>query len=173
MEQLRGVSLGTRIEQAALPIIDALVILDAIAIALEAAHRKGIIHRDLKPDNVFLVDVEGGAPQVKLLDFGIAKLTNGDAPMQRTRTGNVMGTPAYISPEQARGQGVDHRTDIYAFGAVAFELLTGRWPFPATNAADMIAKHLFEPPPSAAELNPEIDAELDVLIKTMLAKDVA
>ncbi|HUS30539.1 MAG TPA: serine/threonine-protein kinase [Kofleriaceae bacterium] len=170
MEHLQGESLGKRIEHSPMPVVDALAILDAIAVALEAAHRKGIIHRDLKPDNVFLVHVEGADSQVKLLDFGIAKLVGGDVPLQRTRTGNVMGTPAYISPEQARGQGVDHRTDIYAFGAVAFEMLTGRWPFPATNAADMIAKHLFEEPPSAAQLNPDIDGEVDQLIKSMLAK---
>jgi serine/threonine-protein kinase len=171
MEQLRGESLGKRIEHASMPLIDALTILDSIGVALEAAHKKGIVHRDLKPDNVFLVDVEGAGPQVKLLDFGIAKLVGGDVPLQRTRTGNVMGTPAYISPEQARGQGVDHRTDIYAFGAVAFEMLTGRWPFPATNAADMIAKHLFEEPPSAAALNPDLDGEIDHLIKSLLAKE--
>jgi serine/threonine-protein kinase len=171
MEQLRGESLGKRLEHASMPLLDALRVLDTIGVALEAAHRKGIIHRDLKPDNVFLVEVEGAEPQVKLLDFGIAKLVGGDVPLQRTRTGNVMGTPAYISPEQARGQGVDHRTDIYAFGAVAFEMLTGRWPFPATNAADMIAKHLFEAPPSAAEINPDLDGELEHLLKSLLAKD--
>jgi serine/threonine-protein kinase len=172
MEQLRGESLATRIDRAALPIEDVLSILDSIAIALEAAHRKGIVHRDLKPDNVFLADVEGGKPAVKLLDFGIAKLTHKDAGAKRTQTGNVMGTPAYISPEQARGEGVDHRTDLYAFGAVAYELLTNELVFPATNAADMLAQHLFTPPPSVLTRRPDIDPELDALITSLLAKDM-
>ena len=171
MEQLRGESLATRIEQSPLPLEDVISILDSIAIALDAAHRKGIIHRDLKPDNVFLAEVEGAKPEVKLLDFGIAKLTGDDAGGKRTQTGNVMGTPAYISPEQARGQGVDHRTDLYAFGAVAYELLTGELVFPATNAADMLAQHLFKEPPSVRERRPEIDPELDALISGLLAKD--
>jgi serine/threonine-protein kinase len=171
MEQLRGESLATRIDRAALPLEDVLSILDTIAIALDAAHRKGIVHRDLKPDNVFLAEVEGARPAVKLLDFGIAKLTGGDTGTKRTQTGNVMGTPAYISPEQARGQGVDHRTDLYAFGAVAYELLTGELVFPATNAADMLAQHLFTAPPSVRARRPEIDPELDALITSLLAKD--
>ncbi len=171
MEQLRGESLAARIDREALPLEDVLSILDTIAIALDAAHRKGIVHRDLKPDNVFLAEVEGAKPAVKLLDFGIAKLTGSDSGTKRTQTGNVMGTPAYISPEQARGQGVDHRTDLYAFGAVAYELLTGDLVFPATNAADMLAHHLFKAPPSVRERRPEIDPELDALITNLLAKD--
>jgi serine/threonine-protein kinase len=171
MEQLRGESLSARIDRAELPLEDVLSILDSIAIALDAAHRKGIVHRDLKPDNVFLAEVEGARPAVKLLDFGIAKLTGADTGTRRTQTGNVMGTPAYISPEQARGQGVDHRTDLYAFGAVAYELLTGDLVFPATNAADMLAQHLFTPPPSVRTRRPEIDPELDALIASLLAKD--
>ena len=174
MEHLRGVSLRARIDQHPPTIIESLAILDSITIALEAAHEKGIIHRDLKPDNIFLVDVRGAPPTVKLLDFGIAKLLgNEDNRAQRTRTGNVLGTPAYISPEQARGQGVDYRTDIYALGGVAYEMLTGQLPYPADNSADMLAKHLYEPPPSVRAVAPHVPGELDQLITRMMAKEVA
>ena len=172
MEWLRGQSLRDRMRASAVPLDDALAILETITIALEAAHEKGIVHRDLKPDNIFLAEVKGSQPIVKLLDFGIAKLLgNDEARVERTRTGNLLGTPAYISPEQARGQDVDHRTDIYALGALAFELFTGSLPFPAQSAADMIAKHLYEPPPSLRQLVPGVPPALDHLITAMLAKD--
>jgi serine/threonine-protein kinase len=171
MEWLRGESLRERTDREPLPMADALAVLDTISLALEAAHEAGIVHRDLKPDNVFLVETKADRPQVKLLDFGIAKLLNTDAGRtERTRTGNLLGTPAYISPEQARGYTVDHRTDIYAFGALAYELFTGALPFPADNLADMIAKQLFQPPPSARELCPDVTPALDQLLQSMLAK---
>ena len=172
MEWLRGESLRQRLARAPIALVDALGILETITLALEAAHDQGIVHRDLKPDNVFLVEVKGHRPQVKLLDFGIAKLL-GPQGVQRTQTGNMLGTPAYVSPEQARAQAVDHRTDIYALGAMMFELMTGELVFPADNAADMIAKHLLEPPRSAAALNPIVPPELDALIAAMLAKEAA
>jgi tRNA A-37 threonylcarbamoyl transferase component Bud32 len=171
MEWLRGESLRERIKRGPLPLAEALVILETITIALDAAHEHGIVHRDLKPDNVFLVDVKGERPLVKLLDFGIAKLT-GRQGVQRTQTGNLLGTPAYMSPEQARNQDVDHRTDIYALGAMTFELLTGEMVFEASNAADMIAKHLFEVPRSATALNPALPP-IDGLLAAMLAKEPA
>ena len=109
---------------------------------------------------------------VKLLDFGIAKLLGDDSTLtERTRTGNLLGTPGYISPEQARGYAVDHRTDIYALGAMAFEMITGSLPFPADNGADMIAKHLHAPPPSASGVNPHVPPGLDRLLRQLLAKD--
>ncbi|MDB4961116.1 MAG: Protein kinase [Myxococcales bacterium] len=171
MEWLRGESLRDRLRKVRVSLPEALAFCETIAVALEAAHEKGIVHRDLKPDNIYLCDVKGSAAQVKLLDFGIAKLLAEDGRMERTRTGNLMGTPAYMSPEQARGQAVDHRTDIYALGCVAYEMFTGWLPFPADNAADMIAKHLFEQPPSARQKNPGLPPELDGLVMAMLAKD--
>jgi serine/threonine-protein kinase len=173
MEWLRGESLRDRLARAAMTMRETFEVLDNVAVALEAAHEKGIVHRDLKPDNVFVLEQKKNRPlQVKLLDFGIAKLLGGDTTRtERTQTGNLLGTPAYISPEQARGQAIDHRTDIYALGAVAFEMMTGELPFPATNAADMLAKHLYAPPPSASAIDPRVPPDVDALVTHMLAKD--
>ncbi len=174
MEYLRGHTLRDRLRREPMPLAEALVLLDTIAQALEAAHEAGIVHRDLKPDNIFLVELKGAAPQVKLLDFGIAKLLGSDAMLtERTRTGNMMGTPAYMSPEQARGYAVDHRTDLYALGCVAFELVTGRAPYPSDNAADMIAQHLYAEVPSARKLRSDVPPELDALLSRLIAKDPA
>jgi serine/threonine-protein kinase len=172
MERLSGQTLRERMRAGRLPLVETLSILETITLALEAAHDCGVVHRDLKPDNVFLVEVKNDRPIVKLLDFGIAKLLGDDSTLtERTRTGNLLGTPGYISPEQARGYAVDHRTDIYALGAVAFELVTGQLPFPADNGADMIAKHLHAPPPSAAAVNRHVPPGLDKLITRLLAKE--
>jgi serine/threonine-protein kinase len=172
MEWLRGQTLRDRLQKANLGPIEALSHIDTIAMALEAAHEKGIVHRDLKPDNIFLVEIKGAPAQVKLLDFGIAKLLgNDETRVDRTRTGHMLGTPAYMSPEQARGYQVDHRTDIYALGCVAYELLAGSRPFPAKDAAEIVARHLFEEPPSATTLNPHLLPELDALLLQMLAKE--
>src|SRR5205807_2542439 len=136
--------------------------------ALAAAHAKGIVHRDLKPDNVFLVDVPGDKPRVKLLDFGIAKLLASD--LDRTKNGAVVGTPQYLSPEQARGVRVDHRADIYALGGIAFELFTGRTVFRSGSAVAVVAMHMNETPARAITLAPDLPLELDDLVAAMLAK---
>jgi serine/threonine protein kinase len=170
MELLDGESLGRRIEHAPPSIVEACDILIAITHALDAAHASGIVHRDLKPDNVFLVE----GSQVKLLDFGIAKLTEPSerAPVDYTQPGQAMGTPRYIAPEQARGDAVDGRTDIYSLGVLAFELLVGRAPFVSDNAMELVAKHItIEPPvPSSLAALPPI---ADVLLLEMLAKEPA
>jgi serine/threonine-protein kinase len=174
MELLRGESLRERMAKGRLVLVDTLSILETITEALEAAHEKGIVHRDLKPDNVFLVESKSGRPIVKLLDFGIAKLLTDDSKRtSRTQTGNMLGTPAYVSPEQARGYAVDHRTDLYALGAMAFEMVTGDFAFPADNAADMIAKHLFQPPRSICAIDPHLPPALDALLVSLLAKEAA
>ncbi|HTL38418.1 MAG TPA: protein kinase [Kofleriaceae bacterium] len=130
MDLLVGESLRKRVKRGALPVEDTVRILDEVASALAAAHDKGFIHRDLKPDNVYLVDHHGKV-DVKLLDFGLAKLL-APAGMSgrafRTATGAMLGTPDYMSPEQLKGTGVDHRTDIYALGVVAFEVIAGERP---------------------------------------------
>jgi eukaryotic-like serine/threonine-protein kinase len=172
MEWLRGESLSARLKREKLSVEEVCDILDPICRALEGAHEKRIIHRDLKPDNVFLCAVKGDKPVVKLLDFGIAKLAGTeDTRLERTRTGSMLGTPAYISPEQARGRGVDERTDIYALGAMAFEMFTGRPPFDADNAMDMISSHLHDPAPAPCSVVPGLPPALDTLLLGMLEKD--
>jgi serine/threonine protein kinase len=119
-----------------------------ICAALTAAHALGIIHRDLKPENIYLVDFLGEPDFVKLLDFGIAKLTEvAEGDRKLTRTGMLFGTPEYMSPEQARGDTVDHRVDVYAMGCILFQLVTGRVPFEAENFMGVLALHLTETPP--------------------------
>jgi eukaryotic-like serine/threonine-protein kinase len=172
MEWLQGESLATRVSRGPLPLPAALDVLDAIASALEAAHATGIVHRDLKPDNVFLSTGGGTAPMVKLLDFGIAKLLGTDPGIDRTATGALIGTPAYMSPEQARGEQVDTRTDLYALGTVAFEVLTGQMVFGANTGAEMVARHLFERPRVVSSLRSDVPAPLDALITRLLAKEM-
>ena len=178
MEYLQGQSLADRLHKGQLPLGEAIEILDQVCDALEAAHEKQIVHRDLKPDYVYLAAVRGGRTMVKLLDFGIAKLSVADGPgsqggIAKTRTGMMMGTPGYISPEQARGKNVDHRTDIYALGAMAIEIVTGRLPFVADNAMDIVLAHMVEPPPRASSVWADIPAKLDDVIYQMLDKDPA
>jgi eukaryotic-like serine/threonine-protein kinase len=178
MEYLQGESLADRIQRSAMPLGEAIEILDQVADALEAAHEKQIVHRDLKPDNVYLASVRGGRTMVKLLDFGIAKLSTPDGPgsgggIAKTRTGMMMGTPGYLSPEQARGKNVDYRTDIYALGCMTFEIVCGRLPFIADNAMDIVLMHMTEPPPRASSVWPDVPPPLDELLFRMLQKDPA
>ncbi len=124
-----------------------------ICSALSAAHARGIVHRDLKPENVYLIEFLGDPDFVKLLDFGIAKLTdvsNEEGGRKLTKTGMLFGTPEYMSPEQARGEHVDHRVDIYAMGCILFQLVSNRVPFEADNFMGVLSQHLTEQPPAIA-----------------------
>ncbi len=172
MELLEGESLGAMIRRKRLRLGEVLAILEIVCVGLEAAHARGVIHRDLKPDNVFLVKQRDGRTVVKLLDFGLAKLIRGDD-VRLTQSGQMVGTPAYLAPEQAKGQRVDAAADVYALGAMAFELLTGELPFAAGSAMEMVSKHLTEPPPSARARVAGLPAEIDALVTTMMAKDRA
>jgi len=175
MELLNGRTLGDRLEQSGPPAFaEALAILRQVAGALDAAHQNGIVHRDLKPDNVFLCEAGAdassadGAIKVKLLDFGIAQIADGVH--QRTGTNMVLGTPAYMSPEQCLGARVDFRSDIYALGVVAFELLTGTQPFRGGNAFQLGAMHVNAEPPAPSSLRPELRASVDAAVLRLLAK---
>ena len=153
MELVEGPTLAERIKEGAIPVDEALAIANQIADALEAAHEKGITHRDLKPGNVKIKP--GGA--VKVLDFGLAKVAPASAsepdaedsatfPLTMTQPGVILGTPAYMSPEQVRGQAVDKRADIWAFGVVLYEMLTGRRPFKGQDAAETLAAVIGQEP---------------------------
>jgi eukaryotic-like serine/threonine-protein kinase len=178
MELLDGQPLDALLEQTGgLPMADALPILRGIARALDAAHEKGIAHRDLKPENVFLSKDAEGRVHPKLLDFGIAKLIGDESSMHRTRTGAPIGTPYYMSPEQCRAQPVDHRTDVYSFGIVAYQLLTGKLPFEGVNHLELLMKQTTEepiPPSQRAAENPALpplDPSIDSAIAWMMRKE--
>jgi serine/threonine-protein kinase len=170
MEYLQGESLRARLTRAFMSTSDAIQILDEIAGALEAAHEKGIVHRDLKPDNVYLAAVRGNFIIVKLLDFGIAKLVT-DGGIAKTSTGEMMGTPGYLSPEQARGKNVDYRTDIYALGCMMYEMITGRVPFMGESPMDIVMMHITTPPAKPSVYKPDIPPLLEQVIVEMLDKD--
>jgi serine/threonine-protein kinase len=178
MEYLDGETLDSMIERhGRIPIGDSLAILRGIAKALDAAHGKGIAHRDLKAENVFLAtDPDGGAAGVwpKLLDFGIAKLmAPEDGLKHKTRTGAPIGTPYYMSPEQCRGKDVDHRTDHYAFGVLAYVMLTGNYPFDADDYMTILMKQLAEEPPPPSSVVPELSSEVDEVLAWLMKKDPA
>ncbi|HUS29197.1 MAG TPA: protein kinase [Kofleriaceae bacterium] len=175
MEFLEGEPVDSRMKRfGRLTPFDALRITRQCAGSLAAAHQRGIVHRDLKPENIFLVkDQEAqGGERAKILDFGIAKLSNNES-STKTRTGMMMGTPVYMSPEQCRGAGsVDHRSDIYSMGCVLYHMLTGRPPFDAEGMGELIAMHLREQPKPPSELVQGINI-VDEVVLTCLAKDPA
>ncbi len=153
--------------------VRALYIGSQILAALAHAHSQDMVHRDIKPANIILADVEGTLDHVYVLDFGLAKFMSGAAKDDLTASWMVLGTPAYMSPEQGRGESIGAATDIYATGVVLFELLTGTKPYSADNPIDTIHQHQFAPLPSLRDRLPEADfsTELDEAIQTALAKD--
>ena len=179
MELIQGRTLGGLIPSDGLPLFRLLEIAVPLAEALEAAHERGIVHRDLKPENV-MVSQEG---RVKVLDFGIAKaepdggatLVDGLAVEEATLTGTglIIGTPSYMSPEQALGHAVDARTDLFSFGVLLYEMATGRRPFRGESASETVAALLRDEPPKPSSLKPGIPEELDHLIARCLEKDVS
>jgi len=136
--------------------------------ALGAAHDAGIIHRDLKPENVFLIRRNDTEDFVKVLDFGIAKVANG--PKRLTRAGEVLGTPHYMSPEQCEGDGVDHRTDIYALGVLLYEMVTGHVPHDADTMMGILTKQMYEDPIPPKVRVPQVSEGLEQLIMRCLEK---
>jgi eukaryotic-like serine/threonine-protein kinase len=175
MEYLDGEPLDSYIRNhGAMPLGEALPILTAIARALDAAHAKGIAHRDLKPENIFLAEDPDGSAYPKLLDFGIAKLlAPEDDVRHRTGTGVPIGTPYYMSPEQCRGRDIDHRTDVYSFGIVAYRLLTGALPFEGDDYLELLFKQTHEQPAPPSTRNPQLTPAVDAAIAWMMRKDRA
>jgi serine/threonine protein kinase len=172
-EHLEGESLDARLRRRGpLALRETAQIIERVASALSAAHAHGIVHRDLKPANIFLIaDADhAGEYRVKVLDFGIAKLTH----EHQTQTGELMGTPPYMSPEQCHGaKHVDHRSDIYALAVIAYECLCGRPPFTGPGLGAIIAQHLHDAPPPPRALRPELPAAVDTVLLRALAKDPA
>ena len=158
-----------------MPVRRAIHIIRQVCAALTAVHAEGIVHRDLKPANIFLTEHLGDPDFVKVLDFGVAKFTQpqvGQA-TPSTRTGQPIGTPVYMSPEQARGlREVDHRTDVYAMGAVLFEALTGRCPFEATSLPGLVYQICHGEIPRLADHRPDLPEALEQVVAKMLERDV-
>ena len=177
MELLEGQNLALKLLGPALPLDRLLDISIQLADALEAAHAKGIIHRDIKPANIFVTQ----RGQVKILDFGLAKLSQPmetetvgvtqDAPAHLTSPGATVGTIAYMSPEQARGETLDPRTDLFSLGAVMYQMATGRLPFPGNTSAVIFNGILERNPVSPGEFNPALPAKLEEIIAKLLEKD--
>ena len=169
MECLEGLDLIDAIDVARrMPEGRAIHIATQLCRALGAAHDAGIVHRDLKPENVFLIRRNDTEDFVKVLDFGIAKVANG--PKRLTRDGEVLGTPHYMSPEQCEGDGVDHRTDIYALGVLLYEMLTGHVPHDADTMMGILTKQMYEDPIPPKVRVPQISEQLEQLIMRCLEK---
>ena len=177
MEYLEGESLAARLTRGAVPLAESLRIAIEIASALDKAHRQGIVHRDLKPGNVMLTKTGS-----KLLDFGLAKISTTAGPTDAfssmptmseplTAKGTVLGTFQYMAPEQVEGEEADARTDIFAFGALLFELVTGRRAFQGKSQASLLGAILKDEPPPISQLQPVAPAALDHVVRTCLAKD--
>jgi eukaryotic-like serine/threonine-protein kinase len=176
MELLKGETLAAAVESRALTLKRVLHIMLQVCDALDAAHQVGVVHRDLKPDNIFLIERGGHADYVKVLDFGVSKLTTSanELPLVATVDGVVIGTPAYMSPEQISGEHVDARSDIYAAGVILHELLTCHLPFEASNFALLSTQILTREPPPLPPMMPSGDPipdSLRALALKLLAKD--
>ncbi|MGH1340972.1 MAG: serine/threonine-protein kinase [Nannocystales bacterium] len=173
MELLPGPDLHHIIRtEGRLPWVRAKTILLQICHALAAAHDQGVVHRDIKPANcVILPDPDdAGGDFVKVVDFGIAKIFEAEGTAGLTRPNEIMGTVAYMAPEQALCRPVDERTDVYALGVVAFEMLTGRVPFHGEGIFDVLEMHCHTPPPSLTAIAPDISPTLDAVVQRALKK---
>jgi serine/threonine-protein kinase len=177
MEWLEGRSLTTALEkEGRFPLDRALHIAGGMGRALVAAHARGIVHRDLKPDNIYLIRRGNDPDFAKVLDFGIAKLLGQEAGAGaelKTKTGAIIGTPMYMSPEQCRGIQVDERSDLYSFGVILYQMLTGRLPFVAEGLGELLLKHMTESPPPPRSLQPSIPERIEEVLLIALAKDPA
>ena len=171
MEYLQGESLSARLARGNLRAAEARRLLGQICAGLHAAHAEQIVHRDLKPDNLWIARPKHGEPFAKILDFGIAKLLEGAKP-NITVTGMAMGTAHFMSPEQCRGEAVDHRTDIYALGVILYEMFSGRRPFEGASFLSVVSQQITATPVPPSQHRP-LPAALEELILSCLEKDPA
>jgi serine/threonine-protein kinase len=167
MRYMSGGSLSEMIQREKFSLRDAALIIERLASALDHAHSKGIIHRDMKPDNV-LFDASNNP---YLSDFGVAKLTEAAVSATDASSNEAMGTAAYISPEQARGEDVDSRADVYGLGAILYEMLTGEPPYQGNTVIGVALQHVNDPVPNVLKIRPDLPGEVDVIIKTAMAKN--
>lgn len=167
MEHVDGHLLSDLMRRGRLEERHVLKIADGVLTALEVSHRAGIVHRDIKPANIMVTD-DG---TVKVMDFGIARAVS-DATANLEQTASILGTALYISPEQARGDEPDTRTDLYSLGVVMYELLAGKPPFNADSPVAIAYKHISHPVPPLAEANPEISSDVALIVETALQKDL-
>ncbi|MEY4545006.1 MAG: hypothetical protein RL685_1201 [Pseudomonadota bacterium] len=172
MEYLEGEDLAQRLERGPVPLVDAVDYVMQCCEAMHVAHRSGIVHRDLKPANLFLTQRPDGSPLIKVLDFGISKVSGGEAAQLRlTSTQTMMGSPLYMSPEQMRSsKDVAASTDIWALGVILHELIAGDVPFTGSSVPEVLVKVMTEAPPPLRSLRPEVPEGLEGVVLRCLAK---
>ena len=169
MERLHGMTLGDFLESRQITRTQALDMLFDICRVISAAHGAGVVHRDLKLDNVFVLEAPDAPPQLKVLDWGVARIIDEPDPM----AGMIAGTLTYVAPEQIRADDLTTAGDIYSLGVLAYQLLFGEPPFAHKSDLELIRMHLQKAPPPPSELWPEIPAGLEAMLVAMLAKDPA
>lgn len=172
LDYVDGTSLAQAVElRGVLPVDESLDIFIQVCNAVEHAHLKRILHRDIKPSNIMIARRPDGKPLVKILDFGIAKTLEFNEQGTLTKTGEVFGSPRYMSPEQASGKSVDQRADIYSLGIVMFEMLTGKHPYGAADGIEVITDHITKPAPSLRSFSRSVPASLEPIVAKALAKN--
>lgn len=173
MEYLDGENLSERLHRLKeIPSLEAIDLMLQVCEGLGVAHAKGIVHRDMKPENVFISKRPNGTDIVKILDFGIAKVSTDGGTDNLTKTGTVFGTPHYMSPEQAMGQKIDHRADIYSVGVMLFELFTGQVPYKAESFMGILSQHITQPTPLPSFVNPSraVPPAIEAIILRAMSK---
>jgi WD40 repeat protein/serine/threonine protein kinase len=169
MPFLKGEPLDARLKrQKPLPLAEAIRIGREVAEGLAEAHKAGLIHRDIKPGNIWQESLPNGRSRCRILDFGLARITNDDTHL--TQSGAIMGTPAYMAPEQARARPVDHRADLFSLGVMLYEMTTGRRPFIGADTMSVLTSLALDEPPAPSLINPQIPAELAALIVRLISK---
>jgi eukaryotic-like serine/threonine-protein kinase len=172
MELLEGETLAERlVREGVLPLPDVVEIGAQILAGLAAAHASGVVHRDIKPANVFLQQRVGVPPTAKLIDFGISKMISADDLTQLTRVGKVVGTPAYMAPEQTRGDPADLRVDIYSTGVLLFEVITGRRPFEGRDIETLVGNIQGSPAPAMRIFRPEVPEIFEIFVAKAMHRD--
>ncbi len=172
MELFDGISLEEQLQFGGKPTMrETLNLLDELLGALGAAHDHGIIHRDVKPSNLFLATLPDGKRHLKVLDFGLARVSDRRTEVRPTRPGSIVGTPDYMSPEQIVGRDVSAASDVYATGGIAFRLLCDRLPFVGASAFEVITIKMEGQPPRLREVDPKVPPELDLLVFQMMSLD--